>query len=634
MCGILGIVTTTNCIKKDSFLQNLLLIKHRGPDDHGVFQDKDNNVLLGHTRLSILDLSTTGHQPMISNNENYIIVFNGEIYNFLDLRLELEKDGYNFNSNTDTEVLLTLFEIYGSNMLTKLNGIFALAIWNVEKKELFIARDAFGVKPLYFYTDETTFLFSSEIKSMINLLDKKKLTTDYDAINKYLTFLWCPGNGTPVNEIKKLGAGEYMIVKKSLITKHCKWFQLPYNLDKELYFNKKNSIEGTTNNLRNAVHRQMISDVPLGAFLSGGLDSSSIVKFASEINNNIQCFTIDTGGNTEPGITDDLPYAFKVAEHLKVPLHVIKVSPEEMIQNIEDMIMQLDEPLADPAALNVLFISKLAKEKGIKVLLSGSGGDDIFSGYRRHLAINFDNYFNWLPKNIKRYLELKSINLNTKNVFSRRLRKLLSGISLDENNKIVNYFIWSKKEDLYNLYTPLFKKNIEHHDAKNDMIIYLNTLNDNLTMLEKVLLLEQKFFLTDHNLVYTDKMSMAHGIEVRVPFLDLELVKFAANINPIFKQNKTTSKWVLKKAMSKYLPKNIIYRSKSGFGAPLRNWITNELKEYISTVLSFENIKKRGLFDPESIKNLILKNEKGEIDATYTIFSILCIELWFKKFID
>ena len=375
-----------------------------------------------------------------------------------------------------------------------------------------------------------TLLFSSEIKAMINFLDKKMLTTDYDSINKYLTFLWCPGNGTPINEIKKLGAGEYMIIKKSTITEHCKWFQLPYNSDKNLYYNKQNSIEGTAQYLRDAVHRQMISDVPVGAFLSGGLDSSSIVKFASEINNNIQCFTIDTGGNTEPGITDDLPYAISVAEHLKVPLHVIKVSPEEMILNIEDMVEQLDEPLADPAALNVFFISKLAKRNGIKVLLSGSGGDDIFSGYRRHLAVNFDNYFNWLPIRIKRYLESKSINLNTKNVFSRRLRKLLSGITLDENNKIVNYFIWTKKEDLFNLYSPIFKRNIEQHDAKNEMLAYLNTLEVNLTMLEKVLLLEQKYFLTDHNLIYTDKMSMAHGIEVRVPFLDLELVNFASNI--------------------------------------------------------------------------------------------------------
>jgi asparagine synthase (glutamine-hydrolysing) len=358
------------------------------------------------------------------------------------------------------------------------------------------------------------------------------------------------------------------------------------------------------------------------------------VAFAREQKPDIRCFTIDTGGQKEAGSIDDLPYARRVAEHLGVSLDVVHVDAQRMAGDLETMVYQLDEPLADPAPLNVLYISQLAREHGIKVLLSGAGGDDLFTGYRRHRAVMAERWWSWLPLSARRLLERASGFTDQRNTLGRRLTKAFSGAALEGDERLVNYFRWISREDLQRLYSEEFRAAVDDMPAEQTMLAFLRSLPLDTGRLSRMLALEQRFFLTDHNLTYTDKMSMAAGVEVRVPFLDLELVDFAAQIPGKFKQRGTEGKWVLKKAMEPYLPRDVIYRSKTGFGAPLRHWMRYELRELLGDLLSVDSLRRRGLFKAASVQRLIVDNDAGRVDASYTLLSLLCIEIWCRRFID
>ena len=630
MCGLIGYLGRS---EGRNLSLGLSALAHRGPDDSGVFEDHASGVGLGHARLSILDLSPLGHQPMKSNDGKVVLVFNGEIYNFRELRDELEKQGVIFRGNSDTEVLLHLYLTEADGMLSRLNGIFALAVWDGRKQALMIARDAFGVKPLYFAALGNLFAFASEIKALLHLVPEVR-ELDIASIHRYLSFLWCPGEGTPFKEVRKLGPGQAMWVREGKIERHWAWYQLPIFRGISADLDKKAAVAGTESHLRQAVQRQMISDVPVGAFLSGGLDSSAIVAFACEKNPNLQCFTIDSVGGQEQGVSEDLPYARKVAQHLGVPLEVVTVDHKRMAEDLEYMVMQLDEPLGDPASLNVLYISQVASKQGIKVLLSGAGGDDLFTGYRRHRALQVESYWNWLPPSAKQSLEKLTTILDQRSVFSRRLSKLFNGAALDGNERIANYFRWAREAELLALYTHEARQALGAQLATKPMMDFLEPLSDGINSLDRMLALEQRFFLTDHNLNYTDKMSMAAGVEVRVPFLDLDLVDFSARIPLRLKQHGAEGKWVLKKAMESYLPKEVIYRPKSGFGVPLRRWMRYDLRDTLGELLSSESLKRRGLFDYSAVQNLIAANDLGKMDASYTLLSLMCIEIWCRRFID
>lgn len=608
------------------------ILSHRGPDDSGIYIDEDNNLGLGHVRLSIVDLSATGHQPMLSNDGTVVVVFNGEIYNHNQLRSELVDKGFIFKGSSDTEVLLNLYILEGEQMLARLNGIFAFAIWDSNRRSLLIARDAFGVKPLYYSLNNELFAFSSEIKALLALLHISQ-ELDIKSIDRYLSFQWCPGESTPFKSVRKLNPGEAVLLQNGKIINRWSWYQLPVFRSLTKSFSKSELIAGTRSHLRNAVQRQMVADVPVGAFLSGGLDSSSIVAFAREINPDIHCFTIDFGYHDE-GLTADLPYARKVADYLRVPLEVVRIDSARMAVDLPDMVAQLDEPLADPAALNILYISRVAREHGIKVLLSGAGGDDLFSGYRRHQALIYEYLWTWLPYSLRVRLETITQRLDQRRSLFRRIRKLFNGAALDADSRLINYFRWIDRRDLMPLYSADFKAALCDSHADNPMLIYLSQLPPKTDRLECMLSLEQRFFLADHNLIYTDKMSMAEGVEVRVPFLDLELADFASQIPSFYKQRGLESKWVLKKAMEPYLPRDIIYRPKSGFGVPLRQWMRFELRELLADVLGRESLSRRGLFDPDAVQNLILLNDQGKVDGSYTLLSLLCVELWCRRFID
>jgi asparagine synthase (glutamine-hydrolysing) len=631
MCGIIGISGKY----ESSFLKaGTAAIQHRGPDDFGIYEDAKLQIGLGHTRLSIVELSELGHQPMVSDDGAVVLVFNGEIYNFRELRAELEAKGRIFKGHSDTEVVLQLYLEYGQSMLSHLNGIFAIGLWDARSQSLLLARDALGVKPLYIYEGPESFAFSSEIKALVHLTPSLS-AIDYAAVHRYLSFQWCPGAGTPFEAVHKLGPGEALWVAKGKVQERFSWYQLPiFDLIPKVRLNKTDSIQGVELHVRQAVHRQMVADVPVGAFLSGGLDSSSVVAFAKELNSDIKCFTIESDGGQDAGMKDDLGYAKQVAKHLNVPLEIVKIDSSQMASDLEQMVFQLDEPLADPAPLNVLYISRLAREQGIKVLLSGAGGDDVFSGYRRHLALKSESYWNWLPRAARSGIETLSAGLDQRNPLFRRMAKLFNGAALDGDARIANYFLWAKRDDLYALYTPSFKAHLNNEAAAEPILNFLSSVPQNASPLDRMLAVEQRFFLPDHNLSYTDKMSMAVGVEVRTPFLDLDLVEFSSLIPDCYKQRGAHSKWVFKKAMEPYLPRDVIYRPKTGFGAPLRRWMRFELRQLLGDLLSVDSLRRRGLFDPMAVQNMIAANDSGKTDASYTLLSLLCIEIWCRAFID
>ena len=634
MCGMGGFsFSSKTSFAKDILFEILDKIKQRGPDDNGTYEDHNNKLGLVHARLSIQDISSLGHQPMISMDGKIVLVFNGEIYNFRELRADLIAEGVKFNSHSDTEVLLNLYIKEGKDMLHKLNGIFAFALWDQRSQSLFLARDNFGVKPLYYALCNDRFFFSSELKALVPLIGNIN-NLNFDSLQSYLTFLYCPGKGTPIESISKLLPGHAMIVHEGKVKSSWKWYNQPVFQKKiKKKINKEKAIEGVRDYLRNAVDRQMLADVPVGAFLSGGLDSSAIVSFAREKDRDIRCFTIEVQGEKEKGTTDDLQYARRVAKHLNVSLDVVQINSTKMASDIELMVKTLDEPIADPAALNVLYISQLAREQGIKVLLSGAGGDDLFTGYRRHYALMTEHWWTWLPIKIRNTLSNVSSKLNQNNLLGRRVTKLFSGANLEGDERLVNYFSWIQRDDLKKLYSLEFCSALKNSNPASEMQIFLKDLPPNTSKLDRMLALEQQFFLADHNLLYTDRMSMAAGVEVRVPFLDKELVEFAYNIPDRFKQKGSEGKWVLKKALEGYLPQDVIYRPKTGFGAPLRSWMRNELRELLGDILSIESLRNRGLFDPTAVWKLIAENDKGKVDASYTLLSLLCIEIWCRNYI-
>lgn len=630
MCGLIGFCGEFDPTRLYSGLTS---IAHRGPDDSGAFFDSINGVGLGHVRLAILDLSPFGHQPMLSEEGAVALVFNGEIYNVHELRAELEAEGYAFRGHSDTEVLLNLYLAKGEAILSRLNGIFAFALWDSRNQSLFIARDALGVKPLYFAATRLGVAFASEIKGLLHLVPEGQ-RLDAAALHRYLSFLWCPGEGTPLKGIRKLLPGEAMVVRAGRIVRRWSWYQLPAFRSIVADCDEKAALEGTVAHLRGSVQRQMAADVPVGAFLSGGLDSSAVVAFAREQNPAIHCFTIEAAGGQEGGVTDDLPYAHKVAQHLGVPLEVVSIDAGRMAGDLERMVVQLDEPLADPAPLNVLYISQLARERGMKVLLSGAGGDDLFTGYRRHRAVQAEPYWDWIPRDMRSSLAHIGARLDQRQAWARRLSKLFGGAALDGNERLVEYFRWTREMDLLTLYTPEFRRALGDELAATPMLDFLQPLSDSVAPLDRMLALEQRFFLADHNLMYTDKMSMAVGVEVRVPFLDLDLVEFAQRIPLGIKQRAGEGKWILKKAMEPFLPHDVIYRPKSGFGAPLRRWMRHELRELLGDLLSVDSLTRRGLFEPAAVQHLISANDTGKLDASYTLLSLLCIEIWCRAYLD
>ncbi len=653
MCGIVGFQGEFT----EVLLSNMLSkIAHRGPD--GVGELLLNNLTgLGHRRLAIIDLSPQGHQPMTVNchccqvysadaNNKLWLIYNGELYNYQALRDLLIKKGHQFHSKTDTEVLLHLYAEYGCAMLEQLNGIFSFALYDGRKNgqkdgmqqgDLLLARDGLGVKPLYYAQTQSGFLFSSELKS---LLQSKNISREinYAAIHAYFSYLWCPAPQTAFVDIRKFEPGQAMLVRQNHIKKTWYFYDIPYG--QTVFENKPQYIaEELAHYLEQAVKRQLMSDVPLGAFLSGGLDSSAVVAMMRKLqpNKKIQCYCIGFSDHYDnEGNAPDLPYAKKVARHLDVDLRTIIIEPKEILK-LPQLLYHLDEPQADPAVINALLIAQHAHEDGIKVLLSGAGGDDIFSGYRRHYALQLERYWAWLPLSLQK-LGKKIPRIfppGTKNnLFLRRLTKGLASMGLSSQQRIASYFLWGDEETRRGLYSPMMHEKTQSLNTFSPLLVNLQRIPKNTERLNQMLYLEIKHFLADHNLNYTDKTSMAAGVEVRVPLLDRDLVNFSTKIPVGLKQQGSIGKSIFKLAMEPYLPRDIIYRKKSGFGAPIRSWLKNELKFLVDSVLSPEVINARGIFDATAMQKFIQLDRAGQVDGAYAIFSALSIELWCQIYID
>lgn len=633
-------------------------INHRGPDDKGsiLMGDGCSRIGLAHQRLTIIDLSESGKQPMTVNcnscgvnqsteqKRRIWLIYNGEIYNYKELRNELESVGHCFHSQSDSEVLIHLYAEFGPVMLERLNGIFAFAIYdgrvNGQKEgmgagDIFLARDGLGVKPLYYSEISKGFLFSSELKAILKCPDIDKCI-DYQALHYYMSYLWAPSPHTMLKAIKKLEPGHALIVRDGKIKKKWSFYDIPYG--QNVIHSSESEISGNlAEKIKKAVQRQMVSDVPVGAFLSGGLDSSAVVAFARRMNpdQKLDCFTIGFENKSKKfdGFVEDLPFARKVADHLGVNLHTVMVGPD-MVNRIEEMIYFLDEPQSDPAPLNALYICELAKKNGIKVLLSGAGGDDIFSGYRRHYALLLEKYWSWLPMAGRKALDALSNRLPQNNSIGRRLEKAFRYAGCSNIERLISYFLWIDENVQRSLYTGDLRNALADTNAIDPLRQTLSRIPEEKNSLNRMLYLETKHFLADHNLNYTDKMGMAVGVEVRVPLLDKELIDFATRIPPHLKQKGRVGKYIFKKAMEPYLPKDVIYRPKSGFGAPLRKWLHGELREVVMDMLGERSLKNRGLFDPKAVSRLVEDDYNGRIDAGYTIFSLMCIEWWQRMFLN
>ena len=640
MCGIAGRWSTRPA--GTSLGAVLERLEHRGPDDHGTWRSDGGEIELAHTRLSIIDLSPAGHQPMASSDGRVMLVYNGELYNHRELASELRARGHAFRGRSDTEVLLALYSELGAGMLSRLNGMFAFAAYDREARELTLARDAFGIKPLYYSESEAGFAFASELKALTQLAPVAP-QLDVVALYRYLSFLWCPGTATPLSAVTRVAPGELVRVREGRVVERRSWTRAraaqssnPERLDP--------SPARVAAALRRAVHRQLVADVPVGAFLSGGLDSSAVATFAREQQPGIDCFTIVPDGGPEPGEASDLPYARRVARRLGVRLHEVPVSSARMAADLEQMVYCLDEPIADPAPLNVLYISRLARQHGIKVLLSGVGGDDLFAGYRRHHALIREGAWSWLPVPVRRGLREGSARLArigqhaprgaALHLLTRRAARAFAHADRGVDERLIGYFSWAEPQALRALFHAEHRPRLTPEAQSEPLLQFLHTLPEGLAPLEQMLALEQRFFLGDHNLPYADKMSMAAGVEVRVPFLDPDLVELANGIAPELKQHGRHGKWILKQAMIPHLPAEVLERDKVGFGAPWRRWLRGELADWVRDVLSPERLRGRGLFDEHAVIALLDRDRRGDVDAAYPILGLCCVELWCRHFLD
>jgi asparagine synthase (glutamine-hydrolysing) len=559
---------------------------------------------------------------MVDGSGRFVIVFNGEIYNYRELRAELEAAGSRFRGQSDTEVLLDLFACHGVACLKRLNGIFAFAVWDLATKQLTLARDGMGVKPLYYAASRTGFIFASELKALL-LSKAVDRSVDSDAISCYMTFLWAPAPLSPLKGVKKLRPGHALVVSEGQIIEERAFYELPSPSGNIIAVS--DAIANLRTALDNSIRRQMVSDVPVGAFLSGGLDSSTIVAFARRYSPEpLQCFTISYAGSDEAdGLEADLPYARRVATHLGVPLQEIVVSPS-MADDLPWMVEQLDEPQADPACLNAWYICRAAREYGYKVLLSGAGGDDLLTGYRRHFALQSEKWWSWLPPTARHTLSLIASELPTRTSFLRRIGKAFRYANLDADARLISYFYWTNPEDVSQL------MGISANPARL-LRESLAARADIRRPLDRMLLLEARYFLADHNLAYTDKMSMATGVEVRVPLIDKEMVACAASLPLSMKQHGSVGKWILKRAMEPDLPRDIIYRPKTGFGVPLRTWIRGPLKPMLDDYLSANQSAANGLFDANTLRDWRTKNDSGKADYAYPLLAALCTSLWIES---
>jgi asparagine synthase (glutamine-hydrolysing) len=637
MCGITGLITQN---PNDRIGEMLKSIEHRGFDNEGVFisQAFGNEQLkacLGHRRLSIIDTSAAGNQPFFSADKRYALSYNGEIYNYLEVKKELEMKGYVFQTDSDTEVLLNAFAEWKTDCLPKLNGMFAFAIWDEQEKTLTLARDRAGIKPLYFSKFDKQIVFASEIKAILaSKLIKPEL--DREGFHQFLTFLWTVPPHTLFSNIKQLQPGHFLVWKDGEITIN-EWWDLDYSVE-ESASDENVWRERVLECLDRVTKMEMIADVPLGAFLSGGVDSSSLVSLMTKHTSKVSTYTtaISAEDLSYDIIPDDVKWSRKVAEILPIDYHETLLTPD-LTTLLPKLIHHMEAPVIDMAIPSYL-ISEQARTTN-KVMLSGMGGDEIFAGYPRHMAMQIAGKLDFMPSAVRRPL-MKTVDSllygGMKGKLTapmRNAKKFAKSAAMDFENRYLGFGTYFNDEMKSRIYSTDFQEGSAEFDAYKYHKEYFVKSKD-FSPLNRLLYVDFKTFMPALNLDTTDKTSMAANLEVRVPFLNNELLELTAKLPNTLKMKGLERKYILKKAAESLLPKEMVWRKKAGFSAPIRSWLRTSLKPMIDDLLSEETINRRGFFNATEVKRIIDLNDSGKEDLNLQVFQLLTFELWLKEFLD
>ena len=601
MCGIAGIINPKG---KDEIEKMTRAISHRGPDDDGFFTDED--IALGMKRLSIIDLAG-GRQPIISDDGRFVIFFNGEIYNYKELRVILEKAGKSFNTESDTEVVLRMFETYGAESFPRLRGMFAFVIYDKENRNLVLVRDFFGIKPLYYLkNNENISAFSSEIKSFLELSGFKSEVNDA-AVYNYLSYQYNPLEETFLKNVFKLPPAHYMTIDlKTGVSEKKRYWQFKFNQDDSL--DEKKTAEKTLEVMKDSVAHHMIADVPVGSFLSGGIDSSIIATLMQKIRGEKKIKTLTVGFKT----LSEGRKARETSEPLGTDHTELSVGPEEYFAELPKAVWYFDEPVADPSAIGLYFLAKEAR-KHVKVVLSGEGADELFGGYNIYLEPFARKKIAWLPHPILKFIAGLPFNFKGKNYALRASQKL-------EERYIGNASVFDKKEA-----EMLWKGNMSRFRLDN-LYKEAGGLSDSA----KMQYIDINTWLVGDILAKADKMTMAHSLELRVPFLDTSVASLASKLPDKFKWRNGETKYLLREAFKSVLPESTRKRKKLGFPTPIRDWLTKDRKDVYDTILKNFYIKNH--MNVRYIVQIIENHVEKRADNSRKIYLLLMLALWYNVF--
>ena len=635
MCGIAGYI--------GDFIPGLMarmnaVQAHRGPDGQGVFEDPEVRVALGHVRLFILDLTPAAAQPMHSPDGRYVLVYNGEVYNFRELREDLVSRGHRFTSTGDTEVLLHGLTEYGEKFIERLNGIFAFAFWDRKEQELLLARDPIGVKPLYYCEPKPgTLLFASEIKALFAYPSLRR-EPNFEALQEHLARCHASGTHTALKGIYRLGPGMML-----------KWKSSNHSFRMEPFWRQDFSgsspgtydeaLESIQSSIRAAVKRQMVSDVPVGSFLSGGLDSSLITLLAKESGEKeFQCFTITypPSENVLDNFVDDTPYAAMISKLLAKTQILINIKPD-VAPLLERLIWHMDEPISDPAIIASYLISEYARKNGTTVLLSGQGADELFGGYPRYQAMHLVNLLQILPSFMRGWVVRGSSFIpgaieGSLGANLRRIRRVLSEMTDQPDHRFMAFCSATPDSYIGRVLHPDVREILKDRSSAEQSLAMLQSFNAGNG--NKYLYRDFTDYLPNHNLLYMDKMSMAEGTETRVPLLDLEIVRKVTALPFEWKVSGLKTKKILRDVAKGIVPDKIIHRPKAGFGAPYRKWLRYDLNGMWNELTSDRALTRRGWFDLKGVRETRSLSQKGNLDLYMLQWAILTIELWARRFID
>jgi asparagine synthase (glutamine-hydrolysing) len=620
---------------------------HRGPDDSGLWERRfpDGSYIgLGSRRLAILDLSAEGHMPMRNEDGTIWITYNGEIYNFAELRRELRNKGHNFSSHTDTEVIIHLYEEEGADCVHRLNGMFAFAICDLRSgtPELFLARDHFGVKPFYYAQQGKKLAFASEVKALLQV-PHIEAELDLESLHQYLTFLWVTDPKTMFRGVYKLPAGHCATFRNGEL-KIRQYWDLSFPRADAAYPRTEADLgDELRQRFRQSVERQMVSDVPVGAFLSAGLDSSSIVAVMCQVTKQpVRTYTITFPQKYRVGETtlDDPGVPARLARQLGCENQQIVVEPD-VADLLPRLTWHMDEPTADPAIIAAYLVCREARKQAT-VLLSGVGGDELFAGYRKHVAHRWAGGYQKIPGRLRAGIEfgvnaLPGLRGTAMKGSVRLAKKMARSATLQPEDRFIRNCTYLDREQKMNLYSNEVCDQL--HDSEPASRHYSSFQSvRHADFLNQMLYLDTKIFMVSLNLNYNDKMSMASSVEVRVPFLDRELAEFAAwQVPPELKLKgflRPTTKHILRRAMRGVLPAEVLRQPKAGFAAPVDYWLAHDLKEMVDDLLSVTNIRKRGLFRPEAVRRFVDEHRAGAEDWSMQIWQFLTLENWMRIFLD